>query len=158
MAEERGIDDRGDGAPPSCFVHDRDESGPAVSRALSFGGPLRVRSVRRPTEDGLATLARQVYAFRRRRDRVFQTPGLFGEPAWDMMLDIFVHQSRGERLGVFSLCQASGVAQSTALRWVGSLERQGLIIRENDPNDARRSFVKLTPSAFERVRLCLSED
>ncbi|MGM3253246.1 hypothetical protein ACS22W_25800, partial [Escherichia coli] len=39
-------------------------------------------------------LARRTYADRRRRDKLFQ-PGLFGEPAWDILLDLFISAKEG---------------------------------------------------------------
>lgn len=35
-------------------------------------------------------LARQSYDDRRRREKIFKNESLFGEPAWDILLDLFI--------------------------------------------------------------------
>ena len=40
------------------------------------------------------TLARTLYAERRRRDRTFPVD-IFGEPSWDILLDLFVAREKG---------------------------------------------------------------
>ena len=35
-------------------------------------------------------LARQTYDDRRRRTKIFKSEDLFGEPAWDILLDLFI--------------------------------------------------------------------
>ena len=49
------------------------------------------------------------------------------------------------RVSVSSLCLAAMVPATTALRWLKSMEQQGLVIRRNDPHDGRRVFVELAP-------------
>ena len=61
----------------------------------------------------LATIAGSIYAARRRRLNHFD-PSLLGEPAWDMLLDLFANKALGRRVGVTSLCLAADVPQATA--------------------------------------------
>lgn len=89
-----------------------------------------------------ATLARRYLASRRRRAELLNT-AMFADPAWDILLDLFVSAAEGRRVSVSSACLASGVATSTALRWVSQLEREGLIARAPDPHDGRRTFLVL---------------
>ena len=70
---------------------------------------------------------------------------LFADPAWDMLLDLFVQRCRGRRVSVTSLCIASQVAPTTALRWIKLLEEHRLVQREVDATDARRNFISLSP-------------
>jgi DNA-binding MarR family transcriptional regulator len=72
---------------------------------------------------------------------------LFGEASWDMLLELYDAEFSGRRVSVSSLCLASGVAQTTALRWVHVLEREGQIRRAPDGRDGRRCFVELTDQA-----------
>ena len=76
---------------------------------------------------------------------------IFRDPAWDMLLDLFAAHERGQKLSVSSLCCGSGVPQTTALRTVQRLEKQGVIEREGDPHDLRRSWVRATPKALSGV-------
>ena len=95
----------------------------------------------------------QAYAERRLRDEVFNDPEIFGEPAWDALLDIARAEARGERLAVTSACIGSCVPPTTALRWLKILEERDLVRREADECDARRSFVRLTKEGRKKVEL-----
>lgn len=104
--------------------------------------PLLQRSKADPAEQAL-----QLYRERRRRVEAFGDDTLFGEPAWDILLDLFVAGERGKRVAVTSACIGSGVPSTTALRWLNVLELRGMVEREDDNHDARRSFVRLTTKA-----------
>jgi DNA-binding MarR family transcriptional regulator len=81
------------------------------------------------------------------RDR-FLDPQLFGEPAWDMLLDLYEAALAQQRLSVSAVCVGSRVPATTALRWLKLMERKGLIYRTPDPMDARRIFVSLSHAAL----------
>jgi DNA-binding MarR family transcriptional regulator len=72
---------------------------------------------------------------------------LFADPAWDMLLDLAAAKVEHKRVSVTSLCLASGVPMTTALRWIAILSDEGLIERKEDPADRRRVFVELTDRA-----------
>ena len=76
---------------------------------------------------------------------------LFADPAWDMLLDLYRAHLDQYRVSVTSLCTASGVPTSTALRWLRALEEEGLITRRQDPLDGRRTFVALTTAAVQSM-------
>jgi DNA-binding MarR family transcriptional regulator len=76
---------------------------------------------------------------------------LFRDPAWDMLLDLFASHERGEKVSAIALSLSSGVPQSTALRAIQRLEEQGLIVREGDPDDLRRSWVRATPEVLSGI-------
>jgi len=96
-------------------------------------------------------LARQTYEDRRRRNKIFKSEELFGEPAWDILLDLFVAAKERRRVSVTSACIGSAVPSTTALRWISILERQGMLMREADPGDARRVYVRLSPTGYEAM-------
>lgn len=79
-------------------------------------------------------------------------PGcLLGEPGWDMLLDLFIQTVRGREMSVSSLGIASRAPMSTALRWIALLEREGIIVRRDDPFDRRRHLVELTDQGMRNV-------
>lgn len=96
-------------------------------------------------------LARQTYVDRRRRSKIFQSEELFGEPAWDILLDLFIATKERRRVSVTSACIGSAVPSTTALRWISILERHGFLNREADPGDARRVYVRLSPRGYEAM-------
>ncbi|MCW1381318.1 MarR family winged helix-turn-helix transcriptional regulator [Novosphingobium sp. KCTC 2891] len=88
-------------------------------------------------------LAHEFYVGRRRRER-FLTGDLFGEPTWDILLDLYVAARENRRVPTTSACIGAHVPPTTALRWLRILEARGLVEREDDGRDGRRTFVRLT--------------
>jgi len=82
-------------------------------------------------------------AMRRRRDSLFGRD-LFGEPAWDILLDLYVAEQSGRPLALSTVGSLAGVPQTTAFRWMTQLIERGLIVRKADPNDARRGLIRLS--------------
>lgn len=95
--------------------------------------------------------ARNLWLLRRRRDRLFSKagyPSLFGEPIWDMLLDLYISGSNGQKISVSSLCIAAQAPQTTALRYLNEMLRARIVVRVDDPKDLRRSFVELSDEGF----------
>jgi DNA-binding MarR family transcriptional regulator len=87
----------------------------------------------------LAERARRLYEQRRRRNAIFgNSSDAFGEPSWDLLLDLFHSEGSGRQISLSSGCIASDSPTTTAMRHVRGLETRGLIRRERDPSDARR--------------------
>jgi hypothetical protein len=98
--------------------------------------------------------ARILIAERRLRDGVLGAE-LFGEPVWDMLLDLFIAHEEQERVSVSSLCIAAAVPATTALRWVNNLVKREMIIRRPDPKDGRRVWIELAPRVVLEMRRLL---
>ena len=90
-----------------------------------------------------AQLVRAIARARRRRSELF-APELFADPAWEMLLELYINELEQTRISVTSLCIASGVPATTALRWISRLCVKGLASRRKDPHDARRAWIELT--------------
>ncbi len=96
--------------------------------------------------------------FRVRRLRGRHLPGLaLGEPAWDMLLDLSVALYWRRETSVTSLCIAADVPSTTALRWINSMTKAGLIVRRPCQRDGRRSFLAISPDTY-RAMLALAAD
>lgn len=102
------------------------------------GGPGGLRD----TAVGASEVRAMIRA-RRLRER-FLPPDLFGEPAWDMLLDLFAARIERVKVAVSSLCIAGAVPPTTALRTIRLMTEQGLFARIADPADKRRVFIELT--------------
>ena len=98
-----------------------------------------------------AEMARAAYAKRRKRTTIFGDPELFGEPAWDILLDLYIAQVEEKSVSVSSACIGSASPPTTGLRWLGVLADQGLLEREHDPQDQRRVLVRLTEKALDMM-------
>lgn len=103
-----------------------------------------------------AAKARAMIRARRARDRFFR-PDIFGEPAWDMLLDLAAAAAEGRDVAVSSLCIAAAVPTTTALRWIRSLSDAGMFERRDDPNDARRAFVTLSAETMAAMARYLEQ-
>lgn len=97
-------------------------------------------------------LVRQVLRQRRLRAHFFDE-SLFGDPAWDMLLELTAARAEGTPISVTSLCIASGVPSTTALRWIGLMTKAGLFERVADKRDRRRSFITTTEKARNAMAL-----
>jgi DNA-binding MarR family transcriptional regulator len=86
-------------------------------------------------------------ANRQARTRFFD-PELFGDPAWDMLLDLAAAHGERAQVSVTSLCIAAGVPATTALRWLSQMVESGIFIRVPDPADKRRAFIALSDKAI----------
>lgn len=105
-----------------------------------------VVGVPREGHDDIERLVRALLRLRRGRDQIFE-PDLFGEPAWDILLELYASGLAGRRECVSGLSAVSGVPPTTALRWIVALEERGWIRRTPDRFDKRRSNVSLTERA-----------
>jgi len=98
------------------------------------------------------TLIRQ----RQLRARFFEAE-LFADPAWDMLLDLTAARAEHTRVSVTSLCIASGVPPTTALRWIGQMSQAGLLERVEDESDRRRAFIALSACAADSMARYFAE-
>ncbi|MEP7223156.1 MAG: MarR family transcriptional regulator [Novosphingobium sp.] len=95
-------------------------------------------------------LVRRLIRSRQQRARYFDAE-MFADPAWDMLLDLTAARAEMKRVSVTSLCIASGVPPTTALRWIGQLVDAGLFQRVEDQCDRRRAFIELTDKAADAM-------
>ena len=121
---------------------------PALALRSPALGDRLVRATRPPLPD--AKLVRKIIQQRQLRARFFESD-LFADPAWDMLLDLTAARVEHARVSVTSLCIASGVPPTTALRWIGQLTAAGLFERVEDDTDRRRAFIQLTDKAVEAM-------
>lgn len=144
---------------PSVFGEfKRGYAAPEPSALGSFGSaPANGPAVPDPQ------VVRRMIANRQARGRFFD-PELFGDPAWDMLLDLTAAHGEGARVSVTSLCIAAGVPATTALRWLTQMVESGIFVRVPDQADRRRAFIALSDTAqaamagyFASLRLPLLE-
>lgn len=80
-----------------------------------------------------------------------------GEPAWDMLVELYYRDSIGASTTAMQLKEASFVPGSSAHRWIKHLEQEGLVRIKAHPEDGRTGFVELTDDGREALELYLTE-
>lgn len=131
----------------------RDAAAPAQILALELlallrdaPGPYPLRTARSNYDR-----ARIMYGERRARDAIFgHDLALFGEPAWDVLLDLYIARAEGRRISPSGACIAAVVPETAALRWIDSLIRRGFVDRF-DHSDG--SFLRLSDKGLETMEL-----
>ena len=105
-----------------------------------------------PSLDVASTVGvlRRIIRERRVRERYFKEVR-FGEPAWDIILDLTLAWFENKTVAVSSLCIASGVPMSTAMRWINDMIEAEIIDRWTDPVDGRRTLVRITPATRDAM-------
>ena len=107
----------------------------ARSFALRIGGPEARND------------AGTFYRARRLRDFTFGSHAtLFGEPAWDILLDLSAARTMEKSITVSSACIGSCAPPTTGLRHLAALEAHGLVVRRAHPGDGRKCFVEISDS------------
>jgi DNA-binding MarR family transcriptional regulator len=91
----------------------------------------------------LHKIARMLIFLRKgRADYLYRA--MFGEPAYDMLLGLYVAEGDRQLMTAARLADIADVAQSSAARWIEYLVTKDLIERERHPTHKRASLLKLT--------------
>ncbi len=98
----------------------------------------------------LATLARRKHHARRVREELIPSAN-FGEPAWDLLLDLFAHSIEGKEIQKSSAQIAAHCPPTTALRYISSLVEEGMISEPRSETDGRMVHLGLTDAALVSV-------
>lgn len=113
---------------------------------------------RTPQEDREALLAQVRTIVRLREKRAdFLDRQLFSDPTWDILLDLTAARLEGKPVPVSSVCAATNVPLSTALRYVRSLVDAGLVRRWKDTEDRRRDMLELEEQTMQAMTRYLAD-
>ncbi|RYD27394.1 MAG: transcriptional regulator [Lysobacteraceae bacterium] len=102
------------------------------------------------SDTALVDAARRLYDLRKVRDAMLGN-ALFSEPAWDILLDLFISEHEQRRLSVSAVCIGARAPSATALRYLTMLQDADLVERIRDARDGRRSHVQLTALGHLRM-------
>lgn len=95
------------------------------------------------TEAEIGEIARQFHRFSLRRSEALGQP--VSDPGWNMLLALVADMAEYRSSCVTSLCYASGVPMTTALRHLARMERNGMIHRREHRHDSRKSILEAAP-------------
>lgn len=108
---------------------------PTTKKAV---GPHCPPDERRP----LVERAQRLYRHRQARGRLFN-PDYFGEPAWDILLALYI-EAGARSMNVTSAALVANTPETTTLRWVEALEAEGLIESHTHASDKRLRLIRLS--------------
>ena len=109
-----------------------------------------VHSIETAPVQSFERLAEIEYRRRRVRAKAFGGYNFDREPAWDILLDLFAKSIAQSHHATSSVCIASCVPTTTALRHIDVLEREGLIQASRSKEDRRVRSICLS----EKGRRC----
>ena len=115
---------------------------PATLRAAFAGLPSDASQNLSADRQQLQSRARRELEARRAREHYFDRE-LFGEPAWEILLALYLNEHSGARLTTSKLAEWVALPMTTVIRWVGALEQNGLVGRGDHPTDRRMVFIRL---------------
>jgi DNA-binding MarR family transcriptional regulator len=98
--------------------------------------------------------ARYFTGLYRRRNELFEELGagdVFADPAWHMLIDLFLETKANRQVSVSSLCLGSLAPPTTALRYIMLMVEKGVLTRVPDPSDNRRIFISLAPASLQAL-------
>lgn len=121
-------------------------SAPLREGGVNDARPSFLAEVDQPDSAQMAREIRAILRMRRLRDQFFEA-SLFADPAWDMLLDLMAARLERVQVAVSSLCIASCVPPTTALRWIKLMTENGMFERVSDPVDGRRVYIRLSDGA-----------
>ncbi len=107
-----------------------------------------------PNDAALVDHAETVLEERRMR-RQFLPGELFHEPAWDMLLALFVARDSRMPMNIKALVSMSDAPVTTSQRWIEHLHKLKLIDRVIDPTDRRRVEVSLSHTGDQAMKAYL---
>lgn len=96
------------------------------------------------------SVAKRLLAQRMSRFDFFSAE-LFHEPAWDMLLALFVAHDEQRTMNVKTLVASAHAPVTTSQRWIDHLYKLNLIHRVIDPVDRRRMEITLSDSGYKAV-------
>ena len=81
---------------------------------------------------------------------------LMRDPAYELLLDLYVARRSGKPVHVTSAAMASGVPLTTGLRILDQLIQAGAVLRMDDPHDRRRRLIALADRMVALIERHLS--
>lgn len=87
--------------------------------------------------------------------QAFGNPALFANPAWAMILELYVCRAEGRRLTLVTAGACMGVPESSAARWAKCFELEGWVATLREAEAGRPCFLRLTDEGLKRIEAAL---
>lgn len=118
---------------------------------MSSAEPSKVANNGSLSYDSYLKVARDTLEYRRRRYRYFPR-GMLGEPAFDIMLCLYVAESEQRHVTHTMIAEMAEVPSSSAHRWIDFLVGKRFLDRAKHPFDSRATVLMLTPEGRKSLQ------
>ncbi len=81
--------------------------------------------------------------------------GLFADSCWNMCLDTYICDLKGEKITVSSIAHSSGIPMTTAMRYINVMAEQGLLGKSQNPSDHRMIFISTSATCKAKISTIL---
>lgn len=156
IGNERELDRQRNGFPPdpAAALGERTGSIDEITRRLDdlLQAVSNVTDLAQPPalKDGILRVARRTWQAQRERELILG-PSVVADPAWDILLDLFIARMEEREVTVRSACSATAVSEATVVRWVAQLVQAKLVLRVADTADPRNVRLALTEEGLNRM-------
>lgn len=82
---------------------------------------------------------------------------LFANPAWSIMLDLFISGELNRRTSVEQAGKAAGLSEASAARWFTVLSKRGMVELYESPDGDGRRLIRLTETSRTKLRDFLTD-
>lgn len=93
----------------------------------------------------------------RARGEAFKVPGLFGDPAWEMLVAIYNAELEGAPASASQLARSAAWSHSTGMRWLNALISEGLVRKVDSGETSNLPYVELTEPGRRKIESVLLE-
>lgn len=124
------------------------EFGSRADQIIALGKPALSKAPDQPVD--LVARATELQMIRRARRKFFPLD-LFHEPAWEMLVALFIVYETDHSMNVKQLVSRSDAPTTTSQRWIDHLYKSGLINRVTDTEDRRRIDISLSERGYDAM-------
>ncbi|WP_109357454.1 helix-turn-helix domain-containing protein [Sphingorhabdus sp. EL138] len=82
--------------------------------------------------------------------------GLFADSCWNMCLDTYICDLKGQKITVSSIAHSSGIPMTTAMRYINVMAEEGLLEKSPNPSDNRMIFISTSETCKDKISTILS--
>ena len=141
------MDDSGFSFESFCAVTGEDSTASMIQASTLSPGELG-QDLEIPL--ALVQFAKRIKAIRDSRGSLLDS-SLFGEPAWNMLLALYVAAGERYALSISALSAESGTPATTAARAINRLLELKMVRRDPNPSDNRSAYIELTHGTIAKL-------
>ena len=103
----------------------------------------------------LTEYACRILAGRKQRD-LFFAPALFTNPAWDLLLHLYVATAEDGGISVPDCCASLSTPKGVVLRWLDYFQQEEMVVERTDPECTDQGLIRLSETAHLAVSAYLA--